>query len=290
MNLHKLKEIYYGSQDAVYSSSSLKLFKPPTHCISTQTLEFQLNEISLPNGIVTCNIPTSTYSIYKHPRLIGVQKKNIEWVELEIGGQRIDKIYPDTFDALHWLFNIPKHSNEELSILDLPFDLFNKGLLAFGLYRHKIKIRIKFSSIQSFNVSLKLDSYKYDRDIVLNTTTRKMLSQLIGTVQFNGICGGLCFNHPVIGLLADIPSDEDVLLKFDDNELKIPKSKLKIFDSMVYIPLIPDNIKQEEILKYGINFSRIDRVELLSKHTRVYAFSANLIRTRSGMTGLAFSK
>lgn len=193
---------------------------------------------------------------------------NVKTIELDIGGQRIDKIPSDIIQMLQHLYKLDKDV--------IPLYLSKSGIHI--LEYHEIKIHIEYN-ILSEDDGLTFDVYKWKnwRD--------KMKAQTY-QIQNRGRGGGIFhITHPIIGLITKNYNKETLVLELDSEKFSIKKSK-EIGDTSLY--LISDHFGD---LKNAIDFSRIDRQKILMINDNVSIFCINCqpIMSMSGFLGLVYS-
>ena len=271
------KEKYSGVQD-----KSIRV----TPLLNYEDLEFLASPFfqrSHHNGIYRNGIrhvyplvmPSNT--IVKNFRLKNME--NVRWIEVEIGGQRIDKVYKDIIPILQDLYEFEKDV--------IPFYFSKSGINS--LQYHEIKILVEYNETLEDD-GLTFDIYKWD--------PTKTVEGIIYQLQFTGTENlsdeilkevKLCFNHPILHLMVKGYHPDELELEFDDNDKFYIKKTKTIGDISLYS--IVDNFYD---YKNGINFSRINKPKLIIRDKDVrsidtYSIGCQPLRCMSGMAGLAFS-
>ena len=240
---------------------------------SMESIEQSFNGTAKPGSRVTCTIsrngdlvtnmwlevtlPKEHSENKDHNYVNSVGHALIEYVELEIGGQRIDKHYGEWLEIWSEL-TLPeekRHGFKEMigrrdayssaSALEshelfIPLQFFfcrNPGLALplIALQYHEVKLNIKFrdgAKLDTSNSVKDFDSVKLYVDYVyLDTEERQRFAQmsheyLIEQLQHTGVESTksdqvrLNFNHPVKELVWAIRSSSDGPLVFGSSELK----------------------------------------------------------------------
>ena len=256
-------------------------------------------------------------------------RKCIKKVEVEIGGQLIDRQYGDWMTIWNEL-TLPKGKKAGYDeMIDgtsgkayVPLEFWfcrNIGLALplIALQYHEVKINIEFDDTIQFS-----DATLWADYIFLDTDERRRFAQLsheylIEQVQFTGdetissnkLSAKLSFNHPVKELIWQGASGGcgKAKLMLNGNDRFAERNAMyfthvqpyqhhtNIPGSDKYINVYSFALKPEEHQPSGtLNMSRIDTAQLqLTGGTdgivKIYAHSYNVLRILSGMGGLAYS-
>jgi len=272
------KRKYCGKQDNVMNSIELLKYKD-------EELEFLASPVFQRSG----NPDTSYRQMHYYPLIMPKttivknfrlrNMNNVESIEIEIGGQRMDRIYKDVIPIMQNLYGVDE------DVIPLYFSVSGINSLDY----HEIKLRVEYN-VTCDDDALIFDIYKWKNQRNINNVMYQL--QFTGTDDLSG--DGLKkvklnFNHPVLHLMLKNYSPEILELEFDDGDKFEIKREKKIGDISLYS--IADFFYD---YKNGINFSRIDRAKIIVKDTDlqtidIYAINTQPIRCMSGMAGLAFS-
>ena len=238
----------------------------------------------------------------------------IDSIDLEIGGQRIDKHYGEWMDIWTEL-SCPVGKRDGKDAMNdsgmVPLEFFfcrNPGLALplIALQYHEVKLT--FNLVAGVSDKLKL----YVDYIYLDTDERRRFAQvqhnmLIDQLQKQESSGNgdtrLNFNHPCKELVWIGTAGGESTLKLNGHERFAPRGPkyfqmVQPYQHHSNVPAAGKNInvysfalKPEEHQPSGTcNFSRIDNASLRSANvSNIYAVNYNVLRIMSGMGGLAFS-
>lgn len=298
------KENFWGRQDDHFKDNFSYMDHPSP-----------INRIKLKaNGTVGFNRRVC-YTVPRIGTIIQNLRTNIpdEYIEeicIEIGGQRIDKIYGKVFKYLRTIYNI-----EDNSII--PFYITSVDTInIFRLCYHEVKIHVYLSEPYLVNGDEDKDDWKSDygfwldfRESRHNIDIKEDIEKYIYQLQYTGEekCGyngsddrsvcrrndsgiklRLSFNHPVYGMLIvgyEKREGDDLRLLLNGEEFEIPEDQFVQMDKNCYY-----------INFYsGINFSRIDNVTLTLSNRcgcpwNIYVISGQPIHYVQGMAGLRYSR
>ncbi len=247
----ELNKIYWGAQDeAQQKHNGRRLLY--NSVIETKQIKLW--------GNVTYNVrlPNNTSGI-SNVKIEG----DWETIELEVGGQKFDKLY--------------KIAGENT------FDIFNHSSCLPLLEYHSIKFQITGGN----NYTLQYDIVNVDSDggFIANEIFLKQ-QQYTGAEDLaignNNI--KLYFHHPVEKITVFTDYKVENLELFIDSKYKLPLTQI-------------DDLKWE--LNFGdtpLNFSRMKHVRLLcnntyeNNHINTFATCHHIVRICGGMAGLRFSK
>jgi len=245
--------------------------------------------------------------------------KNIDHIDLEIGGQRIDQHYGEWMDIWNDLtVGIDKRTNGLDKLNDagvVPLQFFfcrNPGLALplIALQYHEVKLTVNLKDKSASTLKMFVDY------IYLDTDERRRFAQvqhnmLIDQVQRQE--GGdapsvrLNFNHPCKELVwkGDIAGD-GATLKLNGHE-RFSRREGRYFNAVQpyqHHSVVPLSSKKINVYSFALkpeehqpsgtcNFSRIDNAQLDcgsgGAAGNIYAVNYNVLRIMSGMGGLAFS-
>ncbi len=291
----ELKQYYFGAQDAALGKNN----KSNLNYINTDDY---ITSVSI-KPIKQLNNKLS-FHLDKEKSCLGLLIKNLKFshmhdikcVELDIGGQRIDRIYASTFPALRKLF--------DMSEREIPLYLFKYG---FPLLKsHDIKIHIELNrNIE--DAILYYDIYNYDNDnmkLCSNPVSDSKIALpelILFQEQFTGTesvkkgenqirCN---FNHPIYYLLMEGNIEDDIILEMNGH-YKLDLKMINCMDGVNMYELTP-SLKLDDLKKYGLNFSRIDNAKLIINakndgEINIYGISYQGMKIGAGMAGMTFSK
>lgn len=270
------KRKYYGAQDK-YTNERILLKYNKLEFMASRRFPRSNWRISDPNkSSYSLIMPQNT--IVKNFRLNNME--NVRTVEIEIGGQRMDKVYQNIIPMLQNLYQV------EEDVIPFYFSVSGINSLSY----HEIKINVEYYK-GSYNDELVFDIYKW-KDV------KKKIDNIMYQLQFTGTedltntglnIVRLYFNHPIIHLMTRGYHPEELELEFnDDDKFFIQKTKT-IGDVSLYE--IADNFYD---YKNGINFSIIHKARLIIRDANlryidIYAINCEGIRCESGMAGLVYS-
>ena len=249
--------------------------------------------------------------------------EQIDYFELQIGGTRMDRIYPDIFPKLRKLYNIKDK-------YILPFFLMIKGVQIFAY--HEIRIHIKLKNDKSVHVAPRLSielgtmnkmtylRYRSDRSFLykgkrqqkyptqtylfkvkmyqIEKETHDDISKNHEMFTNHDNSGRLFLYHPTYYLMCN-KSIKDVELIINKKYIVSLSQEDGIFKltptcNIQYI------LESREYLQYGINFSLVDVVCIRYNYVNekdkksnakdtFYTISRDTLRMMSGMAGCAWS-
>ncbi len=297
-NIEQLKSKYYGSEDEHFAKNYPNNNNKQVDF--RETIVIEASGTVRANGMPHYNFPPlpSNKFVYKNLRIKWDHMDNIEYCELECGGPRIDKIYGRVFKSLRYIYDI---NDEEL----VPFYFCKDSEYLPNSNNTRINFRFGDKDCE-YNLSVSVDVYEindpeFNHDIFVH-------NDVIQQCQFTGVEAmpaqfgkfKLDYNHVVNYILVSIPNSNilDLNLRLDDNNICIPIDNMLCYDGHYVIPLTT-SLDKNNINKYGINLSRVDRPYLNVKletfgdiDTRVYIYAINngAIGIRKNMVGLLYSK
>ena len=303
-----LQLVAYGAQD-VYLTGNPQItffkvvYRRHTN-FSIESIQQTFNGNPQAGNRVTCQISRNgdlvhkLYVVFKNGSNINDPRKCIKKVEVEIGGQLIDRQYGDWMEIWNEL-TLPagkKDGYDEMIQVTastegyVPLEFWfcrNIGLALplIALQYHEVKINIEFDSDQSFT-----DATLWADYIFLDTDERRRFAQLsheylIEQVQFTGeetiasnkLSAKLSFNHPVKELIwkGDSGGCGKAKLMLNGNDRFAQRDQTYFTHVQPYqhhtnIPAVSKNIhvysfalKPEEHQPSGtLNMSRIDTAQL----------------------------
>ena len=254
-------ELFYGRQDEVIG----KLKQRPDGGSLPKYIRI-MNSISVPMN--SKKICLTNFVPPEHLTKCGIAnieiKGHCESIELEIGGQRMDKIYP-----------IMGHHR---------FTMIPTGCAIPCTTKHEIEV-----SAVGANVVVNFDIVELDKRDYL---TDKLKDYIVSLTQFTGSelttkKHKLYFNHPLTKIYVDCGESHPTRMSLYFNAVEGPF-------------LIGEFIKEDKYwvirFEHSINTSRIDKLWLeidgLERETRVFAFaeSLNVFSSNNEYSGLKFSK
>ena len=219
---------FYKKIEFIKEDSSLIMFELP-----------QLNEI---DGNINFSIKTSL--MYKNLQFEG-NIDNIEWIELEVGGRRIDRINMEFYKTLQQFYKMD----------GIPFYSFKYG--HFIKYFHITRILFKIKKPEK--IILKVDEY---HSLKYYLVTNQLLYINSKCEYFNvkdkDNVINLNFEHPTYFFLCNHKL-ENINLTFPLGNENRKKFKLYQYGQIIRLTLKLDS---DDISNYSINFSRFDKIEL----------------------------
>lgn len=245
---------------------------------------------------------------------------NVERIVLQIGGCRIDCIYPEIFPQLRQLYGIKdKHI--------LPFHFFTKGIKILKYHEIKLIFNLKKYCSGHFNPNVSIELGELDvttYSMVCNYTTynlgsNQQVNNGMETLLFQ-VCTNATFMNKRINK-SDYDNEahlylynltyyiicnkqiRDVVLviKIDDKDIILELPQENNIIKLAPSNNVNDLIKSGEYLEYGLNMScinhcliRYNYVNEKDKNSkkeedRFYGINHQQIRIMSGMAGLVWA-
>jgi len=280
-HLHKQT---YGAQDKHiedYFQNSKYIFEG--EFISMETFKFTSNkDLNKPTKIKINDYYSHIMDYgYSNIQLVDKYCYMIEKINIELGGQPINRIYPSKTGATHILefadtnTILPSLYFHELSIV-IYFKY--EGVVELTVDKMKITNPIKNKSAE---VMLKQTQCWDTQEIeITNNETNNEINKI-----------NLNFNHPVkkITIIAEDDVEYNITLIFDLPKIESSENADYEYKAVSYEKKCVYEFEET------INFSRINKVYLLvetSKPTKIHIFADTLhiLRIMNGMAGLSFSK
>jgi hypothetical protein len=276
-HLHKQT---YGAQDKHiedYFQNNKYIFDG--EFISMETFKFTSNkDLNKPTKIKINDYYSHMMDYgYSNIQLSDKYCSMIEKINIELGGQQINRIYPSKTGATRIL------------------EFTDTNTILPALCYHELSIVIYFK--YDGTVELTVDKIKITNPLK-NNSTEVMLKQTqcwntqeieITNNEINKI--NLNFNHPVkkITIIAEDDVEYNTILIFDLPKIESSENADYEYKAVSYEKKCVYEFEET------INFSRINEVYLLvetSKPTKIHIFADTLhiLRIMNGMAGLAFSK
>ena len=300
-NIQKYKEKYFGSQDEHFKSNY------PNNNNNVK-LVYQKTIILEPHGSIGENrkccfsfpeLDTNKL-VFKNLRLNKNYDDVIHSCEISCGGSMIDKVWGRTFKTLRYLYNI-----DDPTIIPFYFNMNNE----YFPNNASTQIYMHFSSgnLDGFELSIdifEIDDSNFDEN---NYTYDNIIVQCQNTgpeIASNGTNVGkyrLDYNHVMDYILLSIPDTtiNHIILQLDGyNAIDMSTENLVCYDNHYIIPMTK-SLNCDNIITYGINFSRCDNTILCIKHNTIinsssnvyiYGISHNAIKVTNKMVGLMYSK
>jgi hypothetical protein len=322
-NVLEIKEHFYGSQNQYIDHINPDKYNKLLDLHNNKFKTSQNYYINAQNKHASIEIPYVPNSAVKNFRFNRNIFSNIKTIELQVGGSRIDYINSDRDIETDkfTIFSTLRHLYEIKDEAIVPFYLTSKLLLPITKYS-KIKLIISFFNACDSDVQLLYDLCEIAEsplEMPICQTQhggRKLIiSRTLTCPSKNSYssCIKLQFNHQIYYLIlkihdVDIKNIRGVKLLFDKEvNLVIKKNNLQFHNNFIIIPFTP-SLSTNNIIKYGINFSRMIPMEnfskiipspilkiysdesLTDKNIDVYGISLQPMRFMSGMAGLAFTK
>ena len=243
----------------------------------------------------------------------------ISSVELEIGGQQIDKHYGEWMDVWNEL-SLPASKTdgwEEMTQgtgkVYIPLEFFfctNPGLALplIALQYHEVRLKFTLGAKVS-DATLWVDYIYLDTDErrrMAQSSHELLITQLQQQTESNAQNVRLNFNHPVKELVwkVDDQPPDTMKLSLNGHDRMAPRefkyfNKVQPYQHHTRIPssnnigVYSFALKPEDSQPSGsCNFSRIDNSQLVASSSvslTVWATNWNVLRIMSGMGGLAYS-
>lgn len=218
--------------------------------------------------------------IYKNVQFKG-NIDNIEWIELQVGGQLIDRINMVFYKTLQKFYKMD----------GIPFYSFKYG--HFMAFYHQTKILFKVR--KPTKITLQLD--KYHKQFI-NLKMEQLL--YLNSLELNVKCARekdnniyLYFNLPTYFLLCNHKLENIQLILSSDKEHDEHYYEFDIHQYGQIIRLTP-KLDSDDISNYSFNFSRVQNIRLKfdspnSDKIIISSIHFNVLRHESGLTGLAFA-
>lgn len=266
------KKKYWGEQNITKGECEL-LNYPDSELEFLATPKFKRSRPMLRHSYP---LITPRDTILKRFRLTNIE--NINYVEIEIGGMRMDKVYKNVIPTLQKIYNMEDD--------EIPFYLSKSGINSLDY--HEIKINVEYSKICDNDI-LEFDIYKWKNVHQINNVIYQLQFTGKETLLLGDVLKkvNLDFNHPLLYLLSNYNVDM-MELDLDGDIFKIPR--LKTINN-IGIYAIADYLDD---FTNTINFSRIDEVSLNIydsdlREVYVYGINTQVIRCMSGLAGLSFA-
>jgi hypothetical protein len=285
-----MKEVYFGAQDEYIEKFKKIMFYDDIEYLKTETVcatnvAYYLDKTAILNQ--------SKCKLIKNVRVHDLS--NIKKIILRIGGQNIDAVYPEIFNALRKIYGM---SNDEIPIylfkigipylnwhqVDLVFELIDRNkkdkiYVTYDVYNHDKKHYIEVSKGDDKE---KVNTYLFpDEKFIYASQIHKEYTEENNKYPF-------ILNHPLYYFILhkDVVNPEFIF----DNKFKLKLLKTDEADDYNIYTLTKslDNMSE-----YGINFSKIEITKLITnteKPVDVHCVCGHILRIASGMAGLAFSK
>lgn len=228
-------------------------------------------------------------------------QKNIQSIELQIGGSRFDIIY--NFDGIFFgelrnLFEI-----EDETIIPFPF-LFYSKFIPIPKY-FNIKLIFKFLSELGQQIQINYDIYKLESESPKTIEFLTMQSQFNGDEQFYNRqlqpFGKFLidFNYPLLYIILYLPNNKliscELNFQFGDRNLKKLQTNITETKNCYLIKFVP-SMSLQNILDYSINFSGYDKcvmtlqTEKYFENQLVYiiGINAQIVTAESGFIGIKY--
>jgi len=268
--ISEIHDKYYGAQDT-YCDKKDELFKYTGDYIKTEKILINTDEIKSDHiryKIIISKLEDAENGYgYTNLRILG-DPKNIEYIELCVGGQRFDRIHPSIFGHLS-------------------FDCFTRCIMP-ALQHHRYELYILYNSTVG-TIEIEFDIYKINNYINNEFWFKQCQFNGIETIKINMKNKvKVNFNHPVFKLYVLCESNLVNLhlsIEDGDNNYVIPYS-YKEYNKYVFD------------FNNTINFSRIDNIYIkfdpLDNDAELAIYSDNFqmarCSTSHGMIGLLYSK
>ena len=281
MNLSKK---IYGLSDKYLLDNNNNRNKKCNDIYLEETSSFTFcKKIELTNehsSLVSFILPHSDkLTMYKNLQFKG-NIDNIEWIELQVGGQRIDRINMIFYKTLQKFYKMD----------GIPFYSFKYG--HFMAFYNQTKILFKVR--KPTKISLQLD--KYNKQIIDLKMQQLLYMNSYHNLHVNvkkkdnDIC--LYFNHPTYFLLSNHKLENIKLILFG----KYKNGNEHEFNIHQYGQIIRLTLKldSDDISNYSFNFSRVQNIRLKfdspnSDKIIISSIHFNILRHESGLSGLAFA-
>ena len=228
----------------------------------------------------------------------------IQSIELQMGGTQVDKIYPETFSVLRELHNF---ENDEI-----PFHLCKTGIHCTSY--HEIRMIIYLNMETEIDVSV--DVYTNNKRIMQENNSGLMDGPSIvcqsdmqnpdhSNIIMQHYCLGemrcvegenrypLCFNHLVYYIIIMGPINSTPHLKINGDD-SFPLYLHSVSnDGRTQCYTLTEDLSNDSLKKYGINFSRIDCPRLIfdgeeGEIINIYGVNANIFVWKNGMGSLKY--
>jgi hypothetical protein len=227
--------------------------------------------------------------VFKNFRLSSI--KGIEYININIGHNRLDSIPIDIFDTMCHIYSISKNSDD--GYINIPAYVFIAGYPE--LEHHQIDFELIFNKEYSSKTSINdlgKFSFRYDiySSLIKENERYEFLTYQISTCHtYNntGKSSSIFFNHPVFYLFIKDLSLKTLKLKFNDKFILNIERKSLIGEYSVFS--FVENLKDDG---HSINFSRIDKSEILSdiKIDEIYSVCSQIPTYCNGMSSIKYSK
>ena len=206
---------------------------------------------------------------------------NIEWIELQVGGNRIDRINMVFYKTLQKFYKMD----------GIPFYSFKYG--HFMAFYHQTKILFKIRKPTKITLQLdkynkQLIDYKMQQLLYMNSLE---LNVKCAREKDNNIC--LYFNLPTYFLLCNHKLENIQLILSSDKEHDGYYYEFDIHQYGQIIRLTP-KLDSDDISNYSFNFSSVQNFRLKfdspnSDKIIISSINFNVLRHISGLSGLAFA-
>jgi hypothetical protein len=329
-------EVAVGAQDTAFKSHKDTDLNKDVSYLDRHKIDFsgvvaggKKTYTTFPRGYSIKNgLNTVVLILHLKPNSTVALRDLIDYIELNIGGSRIDRIYGDALDFLLYINKLKYLYDPETGILrvPLPFDLMikDKILPIYYLAYHVVRLECGFCAsdiIMDGHIEydeLIVHALNYDY-IHIDIQMRMKQLQFTGDENINNPISNilLLFNHPthfVYFFLTDTNNNiikENIIDKLklsfnnvncidaDENNI-ICKHMIDKFPGYYFLIFNEDSILHKTGPDHTVNFSRIDQAKIHinidnKKYTKYpiqihyFGISENLLRVSHGMAGLRYS-
>jgi len=251
----------------------------------------------------------------------------VDYVDLILGGQRIDRIYYKLYDVyIKEFYSDYEEKNPVLNLHLIPFPVLSEGIPLFSHHDVQIYVVLK-KNIEEWtwesSFEIFADYYKphYRNNKEILDGEKKGFEIPVMQSQFNGIESDigpyrLNFNHPINMLVLEIPEHEltsqkslltsvsplltsvspllNNVINHANDEIEIILQEYENGEKMIFKPQLSYKINKLYVFKFDnyINFSIIDRAILNCNFhiPTITAIGFQPLFCMHGMGGMRFSK
>jgi hypothetical protein len=286
--LNEIKDIknkYYGVEDDyIKYYNTDEIHHSDAKFFNTDDVKFiekrQLTSIENLK-VIDFKIKLNEYEFFKN---VQINTNNIISIDLKVGGQLLDRIYPEIFNALRKIYNMDDNI--------LPFYILKNGI--FYLEYHSINISIKYNTFNNEKLILTYDVYQNNNIVKLHLYE----NIIFNSAQMNlvNLSNQQCyFNHIIYYFLSN-NDIEKINFNYNSKIITLLLKKVDIIDNIRIYSLTNSNLITN-IKESGINFARIEHNSckfifnnINKQPCKIYAIAAQCYHRNSGMMGFMYTK
>jgi hypothetical protein len=285
---------HYNGVDQIYSNSvdydiSTLIIMDSLSLIKNNTIEFRLY----------------IHKIYKY---FFINTKDVERITLSVNGHCIYSIKPTMIQYMQKLLNMTTelHINENTILTELPINILNEGIYKLMYTGFVIELQYKNNELCQKHKDNKLYTYGFDIEPYIFHVKffRRFLLELCNLNMYDN---KLCDNTNGINIYTDFAyyfiiktstkHEGEFYLNLNNNIycplIKHSQQKCtKNNTTYVQIVSLTDNLSEDSLKEYGINFKKFEEIQLYStipiNILETYSVNINIFCTNGGMGALVW--